>query len=87
MAAGSLRKKNATRQSRWKVMCATEHEARTEALAERKDREAFVEFYLERCDELAEKAARLDRETARGFMSMVLQFDRECFLVRRRRWG
>ena len=83
MAAGSLRKKNAARQSRWKEMCAAEHEA----LAERKEREAFVDFYLERCDELAEKAARLDRETARGFMSMVLQFDRECFLVRRRRWG
>jgi len=83
MAAGSLRKKNAARQSRWKEMCAAEHEA----LAERKEREAFVDFYLERCDELAEKAARLDRETARGFMSMVLQFERECFLVRRRRRG
>ena len=81
MAAGSLRKKNAARQSRWKEMCAAEHEA----LAERKEREAFVDFYLERCDELAKKVARLDRETARGFMSMVLQFERECFLVRRRR--
>ena len=32
-------------------------------------------------------SARLDRETARGFMSMVSQFERECFLVRRRRRG
>jgi len=76
MAAGSLRKKNAARQSRWKEMCAAEHEA----LAERKEREAFVDFYLERCDELAEKVARLDRETARGSCQWCCSLSGSAFL-------
>jgi hypothetical protein len=50
-----------------------------EARADRKERGAFVEFYLKRCDELAEQAARLDRETARGFISMVLGLSRSAF--------